>query len=29
MVHRDGKWWYKGKAYDSLHEALVAIWLKN
>ena len=29
MVHRDGKWWYQGKVYNSLHDALVAIWPKK
>lgn len=26
MVHRDGKWWYKGIAYDTIHEALLSVW---
>ena len=26
MVHRGGKWWYKGKAFDTLHDALIAAW---
>lgn len=26
VVHRNGKWWCKGKSYDTLHEALTTIW---
>ena len=29
MVHRDGKWWYKGKSFDTLHEALLSVWPKK
>lgn len=26
MKFQNGMWWYKGKSYATLHEALVAIW---
>lgn len=26
MKFQHGMWWYKGKSYNSLHEALTAIW---
>ena len=29
MKYQNGKWWYKGESYDSLHEALTAIWPKK
>lgn len=29
MRFRDGKWWYKGKSFDTLHEALLSAWPKN
>ena len=29
MVHRGGKWWYKGNAFDTLHEALLSVWPKK
>ncbi len=29
VVHRDGKWWYKGKSFDTLHEALLSVWPKK
>lgn len=28
MKFQNGLWWYKGKSYTTLHEALVAIWPK-
>lgn len=28
MVFQDGIWQYKGKAFASLHEALVSVWRK-
>lgn len=26
MKFHHGMWWYQGKSYDSLHDALVDIW---
>ena len=28
MKYHDGKWWYKGKAFDTLREALLSVWPK-
>lgn len=28
MKFLDGKWWYKGQSFDTLHEALKSVWPK-
>lgn len=29
MKHYHGIWWYKGKAYATLHDALLSVWPKK
>ena len=28
MKYQNGLWWYKGKSFESLHEALLSVWPK-